>query len=374
VEKTTRQTWAEIDLSAIKHNVIQAKKKVGDNVRVMAVVKANGYGHGAERVAKAALEAGAEYLGVAIPEEGDALRAAGVSQPILVLAEPSHLSIPIVIKNDLIATVCTNRTAEALSKQAVRQNKQVKIHIKIDTGMSRIGLAPENATEFIQKISRLPGIEIEGIFTHFTEADIVKSGYTAYQLDRFRSLINELEDIGICPRIRHAANSAGVYLHPASHLDMVRIGISIYGLHPSDATKNLVDLKPALSLKARLSFVKRVKGGAGISYNRTYITREDTIIATVPIGYGDGYSRLLSNKASVLVGGQRFKVVGNICMDQLMVDLGLSSAASFDDEAVLIGRQEDKEITVDEIAGLIGTISYEVVCMINARVPRVYKE
>jgi alanine racemase len=370
---TTRHTWAEIDLSAIKHNIIQAKNRVGNDVRVMAVVKANAYGHGAKCVAKAALEAGAGYLGVAIPEEGDTLRTAGIDSPILVLAEPSLNSISIVVSKDLSATVCSTRISEALSKAAVDLGKTIKVHIKVDTGMNRIGLAPEAVPGFIDEISRLPGLKIEGIFTHFAEADNLRSAYTDYQLERFRSLIKILEDKDLCPQIKHAANSAGVYLHPFAHFDMVRIGISMYGLHPCPETKEIVDLKPALSLKSRLSFIKEVEEGVGISYNRTYKTRQKTIIATIPIGYGDGYSRLLSNKSEVLIGGKRVKAVGNICMDQFMVDVGSQNGIVNDEEVVIIGKQGNEEITVDELAKLLGTINYEIVCMINARVPREYK-
>jgi alanine racemase len=234
-------------------------------------------------------------------------------------------------------------------------------------------LEPENTKEFVKYLSGLPGIETEGIFTHFTESDNKESRFTAYQLDRFASVIDELNGEGICPPIKHAANSAGIFLHPASHLDMVRIGISMYGLHPSNDTRDVVDLKPALSLKARISFIKKLKEKNGVSYNRTYVTSRDTVIATIPIGYGDGYTRKLSNKSGAIIRGQKCRAVGNICMDQFMVELNDGMEAATDDEVILIGRQGDQEITVDEVADLVGTINYEIVCMVNTRVPRVYK-
>ncbi|MDI6716540.1 MAG: alanine racemase [Actinomycetota bacterium] len=370
----TRPLWAEVDLSAIKHNVREAMRVVGKQVAIMAVVKANAYGHGADRVAKAACEAGASVLGVAIPEEGANLRKAGITQPIHVLAESTQAAVPILFENDLTATICSITSAAALSQEAVKRGKAIKAHVKVDTGMNRIGLFPEMVASFIRDVRKMPGIELEGIFTHFAEADNPKSDYTNYQLRRFKAIVEELEKEGICPPVKHAANSAAVYLYPDSYFDMVRIGISMYGLHPSEATKEIANLKPAFSLKARLSFVKEIACGEGVSYSRTYKASCDTKIGTVPAGYGDGYTRLLSNKARVLVGGRSCPAVGNICMDQFMVDLGPASEAKADDEVVLIGRQGNEEITVDELAEILGTINYEILCMINARVPRVYNE
>jgi len=369
-----RPLWAEIDLSAVKHNLKEAAKTVGEQVKIMAVVKANAYGHGAERVAKAACEAGACCLGVALPEEGIQLRKAGIEQPILILAESSCDFIPQVLENDLTATLFSIESAKALSDGAVKQGIVAKVHVKVDTGMNRVGLQPEKVPSFMREIRGYPGIDVEGIFTHFSEADNPESDYTDYQLKRFKALIEELAGEGICPPIKHAANSAAVYLHPDSYFDMVRIGISMYGLHPSEATKGLVDLKPALSLKARITFVKDLAHGEGVSYSRTYRATCDTKIGTVPAGYGDGYSRLLSNKAQVIIGGRRYPAVGNICMDQFMVDIGPDTTVKVEDEVVLIGRQGSEEVSADDIAAILGTINYEVVCMINTRVPRVYKE
>lgn len=370
----TRPLWVEIDLSAIKHNVKEAMKVVGNNVRIMAVVKANAYGHGAAQVARAACEAGATCLGVAIPGEGALLREAGIIQPIHVLSEAAIDAAPVILKYDLTATIYTLKAARALSEAARQRGTTVKVHVKVDTGMNRVGLSPERAADFLREINDLKGLEVEGIFTHFSEADDPESDYTNYQIRRFKQLLAELEEQGICPPVKHAANSAAVYLHPDSHFDMVRIGISLYGLHPSEVTRGRINLMPAFSLKARLSYVKQLASGEGVSYNRTYTTVQDTVIGTVPAGYGDGYSRLFSNKVQVLIGGGRHPAVGNICMDQFLVDLGAGSIAKADDEVVLIGRQGGEEISVDELASILGTINYEIVCMINARVPRVYKE
>ena len=370
----TRPLRAEIDLAAIKHNFREAKKAVGEKVHVMAVVKANAYGHGLVRVAQAASQAGAASFGVAIPEEGAILRDAGLVEQIHVLTEAASEAIPLVLDHDLTATVFSRGSALALSDAAIRRGRVVRVHVKVDTGMNRVGLTPERVPELIREIRSMPGLDLEGIFTHFSEADNPVSDYTAYQISRFKGLIQELEAEGICPRIKHAANSAGLYLYPDSHFDMVRVGISLYGLHPSKATRAVADLRPALSLKAWLSYTKKLAQGEGVSYGRTYKASRDTVIATVPAGYGDGYSRLLSNKAEVLIGGLRYPAVGNICMDQFMVDVGPDSAIEADDEVVLIGRQGGEEISADEMASLLGTINYEVVCMINGRVPRVYKE
>ncbi|MHB8841755.1 MAG: alanine racemase [Candidatus Aquicultor sp.] len=369
-----RPLWAEIDLSAIKHNVKEARNAVGDTVGIMAVVKANAYGHGAGRVAKAACDAGASCLGVAIPNEGARLREAGIIQPIHVLSEAAAEAAPVILKYGLTATVYTLKSAQVLAEEARHRGTTAKVHVKVDTGMNRVGLPPERATEFLRELSALQGLEVEGIFTHFSEADNPESDYTNHQIRRFKYLLEELESQGICPPVKHAANSAAVYLHPESHFDMVRIGISLYGLHPSEATKGHIDLQPAFSLKARLSYVKELAGGEGVSYSRTYTTAQATKVGTVPAGYGDGYSRLLSNKAQVLIGGRRYPAIGNICMDQFMVDLGAGSTAGADDEVVLIGRQGSEEISADELASILGTINYEIVCMINMRVPRVYKE
>lgn len=364
-----RPAWAEIDLDAIRHNVSVIRRYVGDKVLVMAVVKADGYGHGAVPVAKAAIRAGADWLGVALPEEGTELRESGIRAPILVLSEPSPAAASLILEYDLSTAVCSHELIDVLDKEAARLGRIAKMHLKVDTGMNRIGVPPEIALDLVDHISFRPNSDLEGIFTHFAKADDPSSDLTAAQFERFEGVISALGQDG--RPILHSANSAATFLFPQTHLDMVRVGISIYGLHPSRATQGRIDLKPAFSLKAMPTFVKEVPPGSGISYGHTKITDGRTTIATVPLGYGDGYSRRLSNLAEVLIGGRRCPVVGNVCMDQLMVDMG-PGVGPKTGEVVLIGEQGGEKITVDEIADLLGTINYEVVCSINRRVPRVY--
>lgn len=364
-----RPVWVEIDLAAVRHNVGVIRRAIGGKTLIMAVVKANGYGHGAIEVARAALEAGAEWLGVALPEEGVALRKAGITLPALILAEPPASAASLVVDYDLSVTVCSKDVASALDEAAASLGKTARIHLKVDTGMNRIGVAHDRAGKLIGHILTLPNVRLEGVFTHFAKADDPSSDLTDLQMDRFEKVVAALPE-GVRPII-HAANSAGLFLHPRTRLDMVRAGISLYGLHPSPATKGLIDLRPALSLKARPSLIKMVGTDEGISYGHTHIIDEPTTVATVPIGYGDGYTRRLSNIARVLIGGERRPIVGTICMDQFMVDLGKTEHFE-EDEIVLIGHQGEERIAADEIADLLGTINYEVVCMINNRVPRVY--
>ncbi|MDO8886020.1 alanine racemase [Candidatus Oleimmundimicrobium sp.] len=365
-----RPVWAEIDLSAIKKNISLIKAQLKQDTLLMAVVKANGYGHGDVEVSKTALGAGANRLGVASAEEGVRLRKAEIKCPIQILSEIPPSSAKLVIENELIPTVCSKRVVDELLKEAKKLNKKVSVHVKVDTGMNRIGVFPEETLNFLNYIKTLNFIEVEGIFTHFAMAG-KSPDYTKAQFEKFTSLISNLEDNGCIIPIKHAANSAATILMPETHLDMVRVGISIYGLHPTEATKDRIALSPALRFKARVSFIKTISAGEGVSYGHSYRAKNETRIATVPLGYADGYSRLLSNKSSVLLRGDRFPVVGNICMDQFMVDVG-NHQAEVDDEVVLIGSQGEKEIMADELAKILGTINYEVVCMISGRVPRRY--
>lgn len=371
-----RPVWAEIDLTAITHNTRVLKSLISPDTLFMAVVKANGYGHGASRVAEAALAAGADRLGVATVEEAEQLISAGLDAPIHILSEaPANLADSAVIaENGFIATVCRRETADALSRAAEDAGREVVVHIKIDTGMNRLGLKddPTAVTGFFKHLEHLPGIKTEGIFTHFANADDPASDFPRLQLKRFMKIVAELDRQGFCPPIKHAANSAAIIGFPESHLDMARAGIAMYGLDPSPAFAGRADIRPALSLKARVSFVKDVPLGEDISYGLTYTTSRDSSIATLPLGYADGYSRLLSNKTDVLVNGQKARNVGTICMDQFMVDVTGIVGVEPGTEAILIGRDGGELITADEIAVRLGTINYEVVCMIGARVPRVY--
>jgi alanine racemase len=367
-----RPVWAEIDLNAIKHNIKTIRGFLKTDTLFMAVVKANAYGHGAKKIAELAVESGVDRLGVALVEEAVELRDAGINIPIHILNEPPVSYSSFISEYNLIPSVCSFSVAKAISESAVKHNKEVKVHIKVDTGMNRLGLFPEEVVSFIRSIEKLPGLKIEGIFTHFAIADQPENNYTLRQLEKFNNLTVELKKENINIPIIHAANSAATILFNQSHYDMVRIGIALYGLHPSGSTKGLVDLRPAISLKARISYIKNILSGDKVSYGLTYTSSEDTTIAVLPLGYADGYTRLLSNKSQVLVNGKRANTVGTICMDQFMVDVGDIGNINVGDEVVLMGNQGIETISSDELAAILGTINYEIVCMISDRVPRIY--
>lgn len=371
-DRPIRPVWAEIDLKNIGINIQAIREWVGPNVQIMAVVKAEAYGHGALRVAKAARDAGASWFGVSMPEEGIALRKAGFCEPILIFGPLQAEQAGPVVHHDLTPTLCSIEAATALSKEAAAQGRRVSAHVKIDTGMGRVGVHYTEARSYIEAVQSLPGLEIQGIYSHFATADETDLSYARQQLGRFQETLKTLEDAGIRIPIRHIANSAGVINLPEAHFDLVRPGIIIYGLAPSDALSDTpLHLQPAFSLKTRVTQVKRVPKGTGVSYGQLYHSSKETTIATIPIGYADGWSRLLTGKAQALIHGKRFPIVGRICMDQCMVDVG-DEQVNTGELVTLIGRQKEQEITVDEVAGLLGTINYEVVCMISDRVPRVY--
>ena len=366
--------WAEVDLGAVAHNVREIRRITAPSAAVMAVVKANAYGHGAVAVSKAALASGASWLGVARVSEGAELRAAGIDAPVLVLGYTPPKAVAAALRTNLSLTAYTLDMAATAAETAASLGVKARLHFKVDTGMGRLGWLPgKDAVRDILKAAGLPGVEAEGIFTHFAAADARDKTYTLLQLEKFLTLVRELEKAGLEFPLRHAANSAAVMEVPDSHLDLVRAGIAVYGLYPSDEVdRSKLDLKPALSLKARVAHVKEVPAGFAVSYGCTYATRRPTVIATLPLGYADGYSRLLSSKGEVLLGGQRVPVAGRVCMDQVMVDAG-GVGVRPGDEAVLIGRQGEEEISADEVARWMGTINYEVTCLVSGRVPRVYK-
>jgi|SRR5690554_212765 len=372
-EENSRPVWVEVDLDAIKYNLGRIRGIIGEEPRIMAVVKAEAYGHGAVKVAEVALASGADWLGVAIPEEGIALRKAGINGPILVLGPLLPEQAGEFGVYGLTASITGLESAKALSAAAMKQKTKAKIHVKIDTGMGRVGINPQEAEDFFQKLSILPGLEVEGVYSHFATADEEDKSYADHQLSVFRTVLKNLEELGMRIPLKHLANSAGIISFPESHFNLVRAGIMLYGLYPSPiADQNLLPLRPAFSLKTRITQVKRVPPGTAISYGRMYHTKTETTIITLPLGYADGWARALSGKARVLVKGRSYPVVGRICMDQFMVDVG-DTQVEVGEEVVLIGRQNQEEITVDEVASLLNTINYEVVCMISDRVPRVYK-
>ncbi|MGE5588050.1 MAG: alanine racemase [Clostridia bacterium] len=371
-----RPTVAEVDLTSISRNIGAIRRRVGPGPEIMAVVKADGYGHGAVQVATTALTSGATWLGVALVEEGVVLRKSGIIAPILVFGQLFPNQARRALHYSLSCTVSTYEFAEALSVAATQEGKRGKCHVKVDTGMGRIGVPPRQAASFVRRVAMLPNVEVEGIYTHFASADADDKTFACEQLSRFMGVIEALRTAGVQIQFRHAANSAACVDIPEARLDMVRPGILMYGLSPFSTErfqklKKEMDIRPALSLKTRVSFLKRVPAGTPVSYGSTYVTKEDTVIATLPVGYADGYSRGLSNRGEVLIRGRKLPIVGRICMDQCMVDVG-SLEVEVGDEAVLIGRQGDQEIAAEEVADKLGTISYEVVCAIGKRVPRVY--
>ncbi len=371
MSELTRPVWVEIDLNNLKYNLGQLRNKLSSGTLIMAVVKADAYGHGVLPISQALVEEGVDRLGVALPEEGVELRKAGVTLPIHILGEVLAAQYKLIMKYDLLPTVARRDSLEKYNILAEKQGIKKKIHIKIDTGMGRIGLLPDQAIGFIQEASHLSNIEIEGLMTHFATADEKDKEYTYQQWERFKYVVRELEKLGIGIPLKHAGNSATIIDLAEFQLNMIRPGISLYGLLPSEDVSSLT-LKPILTWKARVDFIKEVPLGTNISYGATYVTKNKSKIATIPLGYADGYSRLLSNKGYVLINGQRAAIVGRVCMDQFMVDVTDISNVKIGDEVVLIGKQMNEEITVTEIADLLGTINYEVLCNISIRVPRKY--
>lgn len=364
-----RPAWVEIDLAAIAHNVGQIRKMTASSAKICAIVKAEAYGHGAIAVARTALQAGADQLGVAIANEAVELRRAGFRAPILVLGHTPAHQAALVVGHDITQTIFSIDVAQALSRIAVAAGKIAKVHIKIDTGMRRIGVRPEDAGKFAAAVAALPGIIIEGVFSHFASSDSYDKKFTYEQYNRFMEGLEYIKSQGILIPIRHIANSAAVLELPQMHLDMVRPGIILYGLWPSNEVEKKVDLRPAMKLKAQVGFIKSVPPHASISYGRTYFTSQPSRIATLPIGYADGWSRLLANKADVIVRGQRAPLVGRVCMDQCMIDVTDIPDVSTSDDALLFGGED---LPVEEVAEKLGTINYEVVCMLGKRLPRVY--
>jgi alanine racemase len=372
-----RPAWAEVDLGAIRHNASVLAAEVSP-ARLCAVVKAAGYGHGAPEVARAALDGGAEWLAVALVEEGRELRAAGIDAPVLVLSEPAPSAMQEVVEYSLTPTLYTAVGLDALRSavEAGRGGRPFSVHIKVDTGMHRVGAPPGDAVSLALQVAANSQLDLGGFWTHLAVSDEVDDPYTAEQVDRFRESLDALADAGVAPTLRHAANSGGALWHRDSRFDMVRCGIALYGLAPGAdgiARHPVPLLRPAMSLKARVSFVKTVPAGERISYGLRYRLRQDSVIATVPLGYADGVTRCLSETGGmVLLAGQRRPIAGTVTMDQILVDCGPDSSVAVGDEVVLLGRQGDEEITAWEWAGRTGSIAYEVVCGVSGRVPRSY--
>ncbi|MDD2866257.1 MAG: alanine racemase [Candidatus Omnitrophota bacterium] len=377
MDKTSfyRQTWVEIDLSAVGRNYRTLKKVLPEGTKMMVAVKANAYGHGIVEVSRKLVACGADYLGVACLDEALTLRKNLIHAPILNLGAFLKSDVAVLIDNDVTATVTDYPMAVELNKVAGALKKKAKIHVKIDTGMGRLGVWHSEADDFILKLCALPHLSIEGLYTHFPSAD-TDEAFTRSQITMFCALVTKLEIKGVKIPLKHSANTMAVVGYKDAHFNLVRPGLAVYGLHPTQALIGKVDLTPVMSFKTRIVYLKDVARGRSISYGRTHITKSDTVIATLPVGYGDGYNRQLSNKGRVLVNGEFCPVVGVVCMDQTMIDVGhlkgRQQVPRLEDEVVLAGTQKGKIIRMEEIAHLCRTIPYEVVCWISPRVPRVY--
>ncbi|NMB02329.1 MAG: alanine racemase [Firmicutes bacterium] len=369
MSKLTRSVWAEVSLDNIAYNVRQFRNWIGPNCELMAVVKANGYGHGALETAYTMIANGTNWLAVALPEEGVRIRRGGITAPILVLGAVGADELDVCVAQDLAVTVFEPHIARLLSKAAVAHQKMAKVHIKVDTGMGRLGLLPEDFGSLVELVQSLPGLEIQGVFTHFARADEPSLEYTRWQWQRFQNVREDLKARGISIPFFHAANTPATLFFPESHLDLVRVGLGIYGMYP-DARRPL-HLKPALSLKTRVAFVKRVPQGSAVSYDSTYVTWKETSLAVLPIGYADGLSRGLSNKGKVLIKGHFCPIVGHVTMDHTLIDVG-DLPVSIGDEVILLGTDGTSEIHAHTWAQLLGTINYEVTCMLSSRIERVY--
>lgn len=369
------RTYAKIDLDAILHNVNEVKKRIENNVKVMAIIKADGYGHGAA-VLGDFLENEVDYYGVATIEEAMELREYGIKLPILILGYTSPSQYVELVENNITQTVYNMEMAEEMSKAGVICGEKAKIHIAVDTGMTRIGFqADEAGISAIEEISVLPCLTLEGIFTHFACADEVDKSYSKIQIERYDKFIGALEQKAINIPIKHMCNSAGIIEFDHHRFDMVRSGIITYGLYPSeDVNKNAIKLKPALEWKTHVVNVKTVNAGYGVSYGKTYITKRKTKIATLSIGYADGYPRALSSRARVLIHGKYAPIIGRICMDQMMIDVTHIDNVEIEDEVTLVGQDGNNVISVEELANMAGSFNYEFVCGIGNRVTRKYKD
>lgn len=363
---------ARIDLGAVRRN-IRALKDINKDTGLMAVVKADGYGHGAVEVARAVSDFVCGY-GVATAGEAAELRENGITKPIFVLGYTFPGDYERIIASDIRPAVFDYATACGLSKAAVKMKKAVRIHIAVDTGMGRIGYFPDyGAMDEIISISGLPGVMIEGIFTHFSTSDEADKAYTRMQLEKFNGFVDELSRRGLYIPVKHCANSAAVMEMPQAALTLSRVGIAMYGLYPSaEVKRNRVALEPAMSIKSHVVFVKSVPAGTSISYGRTFVTECPSTIATIPVGYGDGYPRSLSNRGYVLIRGKKAPITGRVCMDQFMVDVTDIDGVETGDEVTLVGTDGDESICVEELSELAGSFNYEFVCGIGKRVPRVY--
>ncbi len=366
-----RPTVAVVNLDAIRFNVQQVLEKVKP-ARVMAVVKANAYGHGMVEVAKTALDTGADYLAVALVEEGMLLREAGIQEPTLVFGGFFPDQAELFVQYNLDATLYSEENRVALEKAARLLNRPARVHIKVDTGMGRVGVPWEKAAEFVAQVAASKELQLVGLYTHFATSDERDKTFAQLQLERFRFVIKQVESRGVSVPIKHAANSGAILDMPEAYFDMVRPGIMMYGYYPSFETTESVPLQPAMTFQSRVLFVKEVEKGTSVSYGRKFVASQKTTIATVPVGYADGYNRLLTNQGEVLIGSRKYPVAGRVCMDQILIDLGPGSDVRVGDSVLLFGRNQAGEISVYDICRKLNTIPYEVTCWVSSRVPRIF--
>lgn len=378
-----RPTYTMVNLDALLHNISEIQKLLQQDhhscnlscprsPKIIGLVKADAYGHGLLPITKACRAGGIDFFGVALVEEALALREQGITSSLLILGPFSAEAIPVIIKEKLTPALSSLDMISLISQQARRKNTSVKVHLKVDTGLSRYGFLPEELMAAISKIMAFPNIEIEGCFTHFAEADKPNSPFTFQQLQAFNKVLESIRSHGLTIPLVHAANSAAVLTLPQSHFDMVRPGLILYGLYPNSSFSDRIKLKPILSWQTHLARLQSYPAHTSVGYNRTFFTQRDSLIATIPVGYGDGFSRLLSNLGFVLVRGKKAKIVGNISMDLTTLDVTDIPEARVGDEVILIGEQGDQSISAEDLARLTGTIPYEILCQIGKRVPRIY--
>ena len=371
--KLSRPVWAEINLDNLAHNMREVRRVTNIDTKITAVIKADGYGHGAVAIAETLLENGADRFAVATLSEAIQVKTSFPNIETMVLGYTPENLAQDVIEYNIIQTIYTLEQAKEFSKIAVSLNKNITVHIKLDTGMNRLGMVFEDKTiDSILEMSKLDNLIIEGIFTHFAAADETNKEYTREQVKKYKYIVNSLEERGFKIPLKHVSNSAGIIDLPEYNFDMVRAGIMLYGLYPSkEVNHDIVNLKEVMCLKAQVSFVKTLEAGTGVSYGLKYKCDKESLVATLPIGYADGYTRMLSGKAKVMVQGSCVPVIGNICMDQCVIDVsGLN--INIGDEVILFGGNDKNGISIDSVAQSLNTISYEITCMVDKRVPRVY--
>ncbi len=369
-----RPVWAEINLDHIAHNLQEFRRIIPPHTQIMAVVKADAYGHGAIDVAQAALQAGASRLAIALLEEGIVLRQHNFTAPILLLGVSAPGTEDAVLQYDLCPTIASIESAQRFADRAEAKGKTINFHLKLDTGMGRIGVRPEHLTQFLEGLRQLSHLRMEGVFSHFSKADESDKTYTYQQLRRFHECLSIIRQAGFNPQITYFANSAGTMEFPESHFDMVRLGISLYGLYPSDEVdRSAVRLKPVMSWKTRIIHLKTLAPGEAVSYGGIFITQRPTVVATLPLGYADGFRRRLGQKHwRVLVKGRRAPIIGRVCMDMCMIDVTEIEGVELGDEVVLLGTQGQETIHTDDMAAALETINYEITCLVGKRVPRIY--